>query len=143
MIPLYGHTSPESAYLVSDYPYGFKLRTKIRYWIESHPTRGFRFCQQTMDPKRAGDNWNAPKKSTYAILAMNLFLDEKEHVSFSQLTEYSSGKQSEAFIRSFPDSDYSALKRFAPMKAAYLKKKESSNQEEINHWDNVILLLKE
>ena len=37
--PLYGHTSPETAYLVADYPYSFKLRCRIRYWIESDPKR--------------------------------------------------------------------------------------------------------
>jgi hypothetical protein len=28
------HTSPETAYLVEDYPYGFRLRCQIRYWLE-------------------------------------------------------------------------------------------------------------
>src|SRR5262245_27354986 len=28
---LIGHTSPDTAYLVLDYPYGFQLRTEIRY----------------------------------------------------------------------------------------------------------------
>lgn len=32
---LSGHTSPETAYVVDDYPYGFRLRCKIRYWIET------------------------------------------------------------------------------------------------------------
>ena len=32
---LYSHTNPETAYVASDYPSGFRLRTNIRYWIES------------------------------------------------------------------------------------------------------------
>ena len=28
--PLYGHTSPETAYVVADYPYGYRERTTIR-----------------------------------------------------------------------------------------------------------------
>jgi len=32
---LQGHTDPESAYVVDDYPYGRVLRCKIRYWVET------------------------------------------------------------------------------------------------------------
>jgi hypothetical protein len=34
---LKGHISQETAYLVDDYPYGFRLRCKIRYWLEYQP----------------------------------------------------------------------------------------------------------
>jgi hypothetical protein len=30
---LSGHVSPQTAYLVEDYPYGRRLRCRIRYWI--------------------------------------------------------------------------------------------------------------
>ena len=63
---LKGHTSPETAYLVADYPYGFTLRCQIRYWLEWHHTRGFRFVSQTTNPKRPGIVWNKPKASTYS-----------------------------------------------------------------------------
>jgi hypothetical protein len=52
------HLSPETAYLVSDYPYGFRLRCKIRYWLEHHPKRGTRFVSQTTNPNAAGEVWN-------------------------------------------------------------------------------------
>lgn len=34
---LHGHESPETAYVVDDYPSGFKIRCRIRYWIETIP----------------------------------------------------------------------------------------------------------
>ncbi len=67
--PLLGHTSEETAYLVNDYPYGFRLRCQIRYWMEYDKKRGFRFCSQTTNPKREGTHWNKPKKSTYYYVA--------------------------------------------------------------------------
>src|SRR6516165_4444148 len=61
---LSGHISPETAYVVEDYPYGLRLRCRIRYWLEHTPKRGFRFWSQTTNPKR-GNIWNKPKASTY------------------------------------------------------------------------------
>jgi len=73
---LFTHTSEETAYLVDDYPYGFRLRTEIRYWIET-TKRGDRFCAQTLNPKTG--RWNKPKKSTYSAV-MVLALQENGHV---------------------------------------------------------------
>lgn len=84
---LVGHVSPETAYLVEDYPYGFRLRCKIRYWLEFKPGFGVRFVSQTTNPKR-GDVWNMPKASTYGRFGGSMFLDENEHVCWSALTEY-------------------------------------------------------
>ena len=39
MTVLTGHTSPETAYVVSDYPYGFRLRCQIRVLDRNHETR--------------------------------------------------------------------------------------------------------
>ena len=63
---LYGHISPETAFVVEDYPFGFRLRCKIRYWIEHKKGKGFRFCHQTTDPRRGNVTWNKPKYSTYS-----------------------------------------------------------------------------
>ena len=63
-----GCVSEETAYVVDDYPYGFRLRTKIRYWIET-TKNGDRFVSQTLNPKTGF--WNKPKKSTYdAVMVM-------------------------------------------------------------------------
>jgi len=75
---LHGHTSPDTAYLVSDYPYGRTLRCQIRYWLHTadkgqhkHKTR---FMSQTTNPKRDGIVWNKPKGSTYSAW-MVMYLD--------------------------------------------------------------------
>lgn len=59
---LAGHTNPENAYVVHNYPYG-RYRTDMRYWIES-TSRGDRLCTQSLNPKTG--NWNNPHKSTYS-----------------------------------------------------------------------------
>lgn len=74
---LLGYTSPETAYVVDDYPYSFKLRTKIRYWIETKPPYGQRFVSQTLNPDTG--KWNKPKASTYSSLRV-MYLDEKGYV---------------------------------------------------------------
>lgn len=76
---LYGHISPETAYIVNDYPWGFRLRTTIRYWIESKAAKngGQRFASQTINPKTG--KWCAPKYSTYSPIII-MYLDEKKHV---------------------------------------------------------------
>lgn len=82
---LTGHTSADTAYLVGDYPYGRRLRCKIRYWIET-ATKGAasgqqRFMAQTTNPKsrEPGDVWNKPKASTYSQI-MAMYLDDIDHV---------------------------------------------------------------
>lgn len=92
--PLTGHTTPETAYVVDDYPYGFKLRCKIRYWLEYAPKKGFRFCSQTTNPKKAGEVWNAPKKSTYSMLGV-MGLNDEGHVTWTGLSIYDFGKLEE------------------------------------------------
>jgi hypothetical protein len=106
-----GRTSPESAYLVEDYPYGFRLRCKIRYWLEFKPGHGFRFMSQTTNPKRViaplfgpvSEFWNKPKAGTYSLAAA-LYLDTEGHVHCAGLSEYSNGAELDAFKRLLPQS---------------------------------------
>lgn len=65
---LTGHTSESTGYVVDDYPYGFRLRTQIRYWIETREGMGQRFCSQTLNPKSG--QWNKPKCSTYSKIIL-------------------------------------------------------------------------
>ena len=89
MTILSGHTTPETAYVVNDYPYGFRLRCKIRYWLEYKKGKGFRLVSQTTDPKTtAYERWNKPKASTYLELAAVMYLDEENHVQWKGLSEY-------------------------------------------------------
>jgi hypothetical protein len=66
---LNGHTNAETAYLVPDYPYGYKLRCQIHQ----------RWVSQTTNPKRPGAPWNNPKASTYSPITV-MYLDENSHV---------------------------------------------------------------
>lgn len=94
---LAGHVSPDTAYTVDDYPYGFRLRCKIRYWLEFKPKQGFRLVSQTTNPKR-GNVWNKPKASTYSAFGGCMYLDDSDgHVHWSGLTEYSNGAEAKAW----------------------------------------------
>jgi len=116
MTPLTGHTSLETAYNVSDYPYG-RLRCKIRYWLERKETKGFRFVSQTENPKTG--RWNAPKPSTYMMFAGAMFLDEKGHCHWAGLSEYSDPKVVREFLVNYPDADTSLLKPFCVAKLVH------------------------
>lgn len=76
-----GHNTPETAFVVSDYPYGFRLRCQIRYWIERKPGKGSRFCSQTSNPKKSSLVWNAPKCSTYSDIVLMVEDPSNGHIS--------------------------------------------------------------
>lgn len=122
MTILIGHISPETAYVVSDYPYGFRLRCKIRYWLEYNPRHGFRFCSQTTNPKR-GHVWNKPKASTYFKFGGCMYLDAEGHVTWAGLSEYSSGAEAKAFADKYgagvPEAGREILNRWVAAKLAY------------------------
>jgi hypothetical protein len=102
--PLFGHTSPETAYLVDDYPYGRKVRCRIRYWLEyGGPKKGYRFCSQTEHPVKK--IWNNPKKGTYHLLAACMYLeDETGYVKYDTLHELSSANNVLKFLADYPDA---------------------------------------
>jgi len=102
---LYAHTSQETAYLVNDYPWGFRLRTQIRYWVESKKGKGQRFASQTINPKTG--KWCAPKYTTYAPIVV-MFLDEKNHVQYLTLRHYSA----ETDINEFKETHLNYLSDF-------------------------------
>jgi hypothetical protein len=99
---LTGHTSPDTAYLVTDYPYGFRLRTEIRYWIETRKGHGQRTMSQTRNPKRAGMPWNAPKGSIYAPIRVMLLNPTNGHVEHEALSPYAEEPEIAAFAQRYP-----------------------------------------
>jgi hypothetical protein len=117
--PLYGHDDMNSAYQVDDYPYSFKLRCKIRYWLEFNGSKGFRFVSQTENPKTM--RWNAPKKSTYNLLGGVMYLDEKDHVQWDGITEYSDGAKVLEFVKNYPKANFTNLKIYVAKKLKYLQ----------------------
>ncbi len=104
---LTGHTTPETAYVVEDYPYGFRLRCKIRYWLEFNAKHGFRFVSQTTDPRRSTEVWNKPKPSTYAFApACMLLMDANEkgirEVTWTAVRPYDLGEFEDGLAKYAP-----------------------------------------
>lgn len=99
---LTGHTDPDSAYSVADYPYGRALRCQIRYWIDTKATgkaRGDqRFARQTTNPKRPNTVWNKPHYSTYSSFAF-LHLDDIGHVQWFGVSLYWVGDPEDTRVR--------------------------------------------
>lgn len=102
---LNGHTSEDTAYLVEDYPYGWK-RTQIRYWIESVPRKGDRFVRQTLNPNTG--KWNKPKKSTYCAV-MVMYLNDIDHVKYSGLTYSTDEKEYINFLERNNGAEFNEL----------------------------------
>lgn len=118
---LYGHNSFETAYVVNDYPWGFKLKCKMHFWLESHPKKGYRFVSQSIDPRNG--RLCAPKKSTYAKFGANLYLDENGHCQWASVNEYSDYNHVYEFVKNFPDTDCKTdLTVWCVMKYAFEKK---------------------
>lgn len=64
-------------YTVTDYPYGYHLRTEKYYSIEHKKGHGFRTIEQTLNPKTG--KLNNPKKGLYHPVAL-LYLNDEGHV---------------------------------------------------------------
>lgn len=85
-------------YVVKDYPWGFRLRTEQRQWVET-TKNGQRWVSQTLDP-RSG-RWCKPHRSTYSQILL-LGLDEKGHVSSATFSAaYSTPEQAKSFRSSY------------------------------------------
>ena len=105
----------ETAYMVNEYPWGFRLKTKQRYWVESKKGFGMRLVTQTLNPKT--DKWCKPKKSTYCVV-MGLFLNELGHVKSWALS--SGGWTKEEQIKEF-EAFYNPLTDFQTRQIRYIR----------------------
>ena len=76
MTIIYNKDAADNAVTVENYPWGYKLKTKRKYWIET-TKRGDRLCYQTLNPKTG--KWCAVKKSTYAGIKV-LYKNEDGHI---------------------------------------------------------------
>ena len=94
LTPISGHTTPETAYNVEDYPYGFRLRTSIRYWVETKRGHGQRMVSQTVNPKNG--RLNKPKASTYSPVVV-MALDQDEHTVNAGISGYASADEIEEY----------------------------------------------
>lgn len=92
------HISPESSVIAKNYPFGFRLRCLMRYWVEHKTSQGVRLMSQTNNPKVAGLVWNKPKKSTYSAI-IKLFTDEKGHLQHASLSNSAWDEHIDAFVK--------------------------------------------
>jgi len=129
---LLGYDSESNAYLVDDYPYGFRLRTKIRYWVESVKGKGDRFCSQTLNPKTG--RWNKPKKSTYAAV-MAMYLNEDDHV------KYTKGARAMSTVEKVTDAfnklEASVRKAMGQKLCDYCGHQEATRSYSVRYWFNL------
>ena len=128
---LMNHTTKETAYLVEDYPYGFRLRCKIRYWLEYKPGKGYRLVSQTTNPKKPGEVWNKEKASTYSLLGGAMYLDDNNHVQWAELNEYHI-EDGEAFLATYghtlPEHGRKELEKYVAIHKAYEAKKATGTE---------------
>lgn len=95
---IYNKDSFDNSIEVENYPWGFKLKTKKRFWIETNK-RGSRFVSCTLDPKT--NKWCKPKASTYnnvAVLCSEI-KDNKNFISYIQLDEFANDADIVKFTR--------------------------------------------
>lgn len=131
--PLYGHSSPDTAYVQDDYPHGFRDRCKRRTWLEFKAKQGYRIVHQTSQswypgngesaPPDAQLRWAKPKASTYAPIAACMYLDAQDHVQWAQIGGYAKPSDCASFMADFPQADFGGIKALAlaSIKYAYQK----------------------
>ena len=98
----YNINSFDNAIEVDNYPWGFKLKTKRRYWVET-TKHGDRDCYCTLNPKT--NKWCAVKKSTYEAVSF-VYIADNGHVKFGGIGKHASNQQVENFLKTI---DYNKL----------------------------------
>ncbi|VVB54030.1 Uncharacterised protein [uncultured archaeon] len=91
----------QNPYIVKDYPWGRRLRTQQRRYVETIQGKGERYVIQTQDPRDG--NWCNPKKSIYSaiiILYKDLSNGYIEALTFSP--DYTEEKDLEEFLQKVP-----------------------------------------
>ncbi|MCJ7631036.1 hypothetical protein MUP77_01350 [Candidatus Bathyarchaeota archaeon] len=90
---LVGHESEETAYVIADYPWGFRMRTEQKVWIET-TKHGQRIVRRTKDPRTG--LWCKSKASTYSeVLVMGI--DEVGHVDTDAIGIYTAEDKLDEF----------------------------------------------
>jgi hypothetical protein len=87
--PIGGHVSEETAYIVTDYPYG-RLRAEMRFWVESRPKFGQRLVMQSVNPKTG--RVNKPHPGNYHAIVVLFINNENNHCEHWVLSPYNNTK---------------------------------------------------
>ena len=101
---IYKKNSFDNSLEVSNYPWGFKLKTKRKYWIESNKTQGDRLCFCTLNPKT--EKWCAVKKSTYNAVEL-LYIADNGYIKSDGIYKY--GVNEEEIKNFLSEVDYEQL----------------------------------
>jgi len=101
---IYNKNSFDNSLEVSNYPWGFKLKTKRKYWIESNKTQGDRLCFCTLNPKT--EKWCAVKKSTYNAVEL-LYIADNGYIKSDGIYKY--GVNEEEIKNFLSEVDYEQL----------------------------------
>jgi hypothetical protein len=97
------HTSFETAFLIEDYPFGFRLRCQKKVWIETDKKKGQRLMEQTTNPRNDNKTWNKVKMSTYSEMIV-LFIDnETGYLESDYVSEYNITRESGPFLGKYED----------------------------------------
>lgn len=116
MIVLRGHTSPETAYIINNYPYG-RLRCFKKVWLET-ATKGAgngqtRIMEMTSNPKKNNDVWNKPYPGVYHGFIL-MYLEKtttngfaaccaENPIKFAMLSKYPWPEHLADFVRKYWD----------------------------------------
>jgi len=105
---IYDKNSFDNSLEVSNYPWGFRLKTKRRTWIETNKNQGDRVCYSTLNPKT--DKWCAVKKSTYGAVYV-LYFDENQHIKSLGVSKCAYAKELEEFMSIIDCNSLSVLQK--------------------------------
>lgn len=106
-VKIYGE---DNAHITEDYPYGFRLRTQRKEWIENKidkkgNLKGQRECFQTKNPKT--NQWNKPKCGTYSDVIVGYLEHDpeigKETIHFSALRMNAKEEEINQFEKEFDE----------------------------------------
>ena len=104
----YNVNSFDNAIEVDNYPWGFRLKTKRRYWIET-TKNGDRFCFCTLNPKT--NKWCAVKKSTYNAVEV-IYIADNGYVKSNGVYKYGVNKDKiEKFLSEIDYEQLSTLQK--------------------------------
>jgi hypothetical protein len=100
----------ENPFEIDGYPYGWKLRTKARYWVETNKTYGQREMLQTLNPR--SQQWNKPKGSTYASIVILYRDTENGHIECYHFSGYAENAEGiKAFLEFCPMENLSEYQK--------------------------------
>ena len=105
---IYDKNSFNNSLEVSNYPWGFRLKTKRKTWIETNKNQGDRVCYSTLNPKT--DKWCAVKKSTYGAVYV-LYFDENQHIKSLGVSKCAYAKELEEFMSIIDCNSLSVLQK--------------------------------